>query len=153
MPATDRQIVDAGRFAGLTAHECRREVYGADRRVVLTHSPTLHTAQSRGFDQTLAKVTAKLAALADTLARGHTRRRSKVEGEITPITRDPWTRRVIGWDLTGDTPPEHRLTFQIDEGARAELETETFGKRVRHDRTSPESRQRVGAGSARRNQC
>jgi hypothetical protein len=32
----------------------RSEVYGADRRVVLTHSATLHTAQSRGFDQTVA---------------------------------------------------------------------------------------------------
>jgi len=131
LPATDRQLVDAQRFAGLSALQTRREVYGADRRVVLTHSPTLHTAQSRGFAQTLAKASAKLAALADTLARGHTRRpRDKVETEITQITRDPWTRRVITWELTGDTPPEHRLTFHIDDQARAELETELFGKRV-----------------------
>jgi hypothetical protein len=40
--------------------------------VVLTHSPSLHTAQAHGFDQTLAKTTAKLAALANTLARGKT---------------------------------------------------------------------------------
>jgi transposase len=131
LPATDRQLVDAQRFAGLSALQTRREVYGADRRVVLTHSPTLHTAQSRGFAQTLAKASAKLAALADTLARGHTRRpRDKVETEITQITRDPWTRRVITWELAGDTPPEHRLTFHIDDQARAELETELFGKRV-----------------------
>jgi transposase len=41
-PATDRSIVDEHRFGGLTALETRREVYGATRRVVLTHSPTLH---------------------------------------------------------------------------------------------------------------
>jgi transposase len=129
--AVDRHVVDAERFAGLTALQTRREIYGADRRVVLTHSPTLHTAQSRGFDQTLAKATAKLCALADTLARGRTRRpRDKVETEITQILRDPWTRRVITWELSGDTPPEHRLGFRIDEQARTELETETFGKRV-----------------------
>jgi transposase len=86
--------------------QTRREVYGADRRVVLTHSPTLHTAQSRGFAQTLAKASAKLSALADTLARGHTRRpRDKVETEITQITRDPWTRRVITWDSPARAQP------------------------------------------------
>jgi len=37
LPATDRHLVDEQRFAGLTALETRREVYGADRRVVLTH--------------------------------------------------------------------------------------------------------------------
>ena len=131
LPTTDRAPVDAERFTGLTAHDTRRQVYGADRRVVLTHSPTLHTAQSRGFDQTLAKAGAKLAALSDTLARGHTSRpRDKVDTEITQILKDPWLTRVIDYQLTGDTPAEHRLAFHIDEHARAQLETELFGKRV-----------------------
>jgi transposase len=69
-PATDRSIVDQARFGGLTALDTRRQIYGADRRVVLTHSPTLHTAQSRGFDQTLTKAGAKLSELAEVLARG-----------------------------------------------------------------------------------
>ena len=69
--------------------------------------------------------------LAEVLARGQTRRpRAKVEAEIAQITRDPWVRRVISWELTGDTPPEHRLTWTIDDQARTELETEIFGKRV-----------------------
>ncbi len=90
LPATDRTVVDPDRFAGLTATETRRTVYGTDRRVVLTHSPTLHAAQTRGFDQTLAKAGAKLSALADTLARGRTRRpRDKVLAEIETITATP----------------------------------------------------------------
>jgi transposase len=130
-PATDRSIVDPDRFGGLTALDTRREVYGADRRVVLTHSPTLHQAQSRGFDQTLAKANAKLSELADTLARGQTRRpRTKVEAEITQILKDPWARRVIHWELTGTTPPAHRLSWTINDQARADLEAEVFGKRV-----------------------
>ena len=45
-PRLDRgQIVDVERFAGLTAHDTHREVYGAERRVVLTHSLT-HPAPS-----------------------------------------------------------------------------------------------------------
>jgi transposase len=130
-PATDRSIVDTDRFEGLTALQTRREVYGTDRRVVLTHSPTLHQAQSRGFDQTLAKASAKLSELADTLARGKTRRpRAKVEAEITQIIKDPWVRRVVHVDLTGTNPPQHRLTWTIDEQARTDLEDEVFGKRV-----------------------
>jgi len=130
-PADDRSTVDEQRFGGLTALDTRREVYGAGRRVVLTHSPTLHTAQSRGFDQTLATANVKLSELAEVLARGQTRRpKAKVEAEITQITRDPWVRRVISWELTGDTPPEHRLTWTIDDHARTGLEAEVFGKRV-----------------------
>ncbi len=131
LPAADRQIVDEQRFGGLTALETRREVYDSDRRVVLTHSPTLHAAQARGFSQTLAKATAKLSALADTLARGHTRRpRNKVDAEIDKILKDPWAARVINYQLTGDTPAAHRLGFHLDPTARDALEQEIFGKRV-----------------------
>ena len=131
LPATDRHLVDEHRFGGLTACERRRTVYDADRRVVLTHSPTLHAAQTRGFSQTLAKASGKLSALADTLARGHTRRaRDKVDAEINKILKDPWAARVISYQLTGDTPPEHRLSFHIDPTARDALEQEIFGKRV-----------------------
>jgi transposase len=123
--------VDPDRFPGVTALEDRRHVYGADRRVVLTHSPSLHTAQSRGFDQTLTKATAKLTTLGDTLARGNTRRpRAKVTAEITHIVTDPWVRRVVSWQLTGDTPTAHRLSFDLDEAARTDLEEQVFGKRV-----------------------
>ena len=130
-PADARVVVDADRFGGLTALQTCREVYGQQRRTVLIHSPTLHQAQSRGFDQTLAKAGAKLSELADTLARGRTRRpRRKVTAEIDRIVHDPWVRRVIVWQLTGDTPPEHRLTWRIDDTARRGLEDEVFGKRV-----------------------
>jgi transposase len=130
-PATDRSIVDTDRFEGLTALQTRREVYGTDRRVVLTHSPTLHQAQSRGLDQTLATASAKLSELADTLARGKTRRpRAKVEAEITQIIKDPWVRRVVHVNLTGTNPPQHRLSWTIDTQARSDLEDEVFGKRV-----------------------
>ena len=131
LPAIDRTIVDAERFGGLTALDTRRRVYSERRRTILTHSPTLHAAQTRGFDQTLAKAEAKLADLTDTLARGKTRRsRDQVTAEITRILADPWLRRVIEWNLAGDTPTEHRLTWQVNDTARRDLETEIFGKRV-----------------------
>jgi transposase len=131
LPKRRRRIVDADRFGGLTALDTRREIYRTGRRVVLTHSPTLHAKQSAGFDQTLAKATRRLSELADTLAGGNTRRtRATVEREIDNICHHSWAKRVITWTLTGDTPAEHRLSFHLDKAARTTLEAQVFGKRV-----------------------
>jgi len=132
LPASARTVVDQHRFGGLTAVDTRREVYGAERRAILTHSPGLHQAQARGFDgTTLAKTGRKLDELAATLARGKTRRpREKVEAEIASITGKPWVRRVITWQLDGEQPRDLRLTWSIDPAARAALDEEIFGKHV-----------------------
>jgi len=132
LPAGARAVVDRNRFGGLTACDTRREVYGAERRTILTHSPELHEHQARGFDgTTLAKATRQLDELAATLARGKTRRaRAKVEAGIAKITHDAWVRRVITWQLTGDAPRDLRLAWSVDAAARAALEQEIFGKHV-----------------------
>ncbi len=132
LPASVRAIVDQERFGGLTAFDTRRQVYGSERRAILTHSPELHESQARGFTgTTLAKAGQKLDELAATLARGKTRRpREKVEAEIEAITRKPWVRRVITWQLDGEQPKDLRLAWGIDPDARAILEEELFGKHV-----------------------
>ncbi len=132
VPASARSVIDADRFGQLTAYDTRRAVYGTNRRAILTHSPELHEHQARGFDATtLAKATRQLDDLAATLARGRTRRaRTKVEAEIGKITHDPWVRRVITWQLSGDKPKDLRLAWSIDHNARAALEEEIFGKHV-----------------------
>jgi transposase len=132
LPASARSIVDEDWFGGLTACDTRREVYGAERRAIVTHSPELHKSQARGFDgTTLAKAGRKLDELAATLGRGKTRRpKDKVAAEIEAITRKPWVRRVITWQLDGDQPKDLRLTWGTDPDARAALEEEIFGKHV-----------------------
>jgi transposase len=132
LPATARATVDQARFGGLTALDTRRVTYGTDRRAILTHSPELHESQARGFTATtLAKAGKNLDELAATLARGKTRRpRGKAEAEIEMITRKPWVRRVVTWQLTGEEPRDLRLSWGIDEAARAALEEELFGKHV-----------------------
>ena len=132
LPASKRSVVDQDRFGGLTAYDTRREVYGAQRRAILTHSPELRDSQSRGFDgTTLAKAGRKLGELAATLARGKTRRgKDKVAAEIETITAKPWVRRVIRWELAGDQPRDLRLSWHVDPQARAALEEEIFGKHV-----------------------
>lgn len=131
IPAKERTVVDENRFGGLSATETRRIVYGTERRVILTHSPTLHQKQVAGFAQTLAKAQARLADLDETLARGKARRSTaELTEHVASITRDPWLKRVLACEITGTTPATHRLTASINEKAQAELEEEVFGKRV-----------------------
>jgi transposase len=128
---TRYRTVDAGRFPGLTHVDTTVTALGVTRRAVLTHSKTLHAAQSRGFDQTLAKAQQRLAALAERLARGKTRRpRTAVEAEIAAIRKPRWAAEVITTTLTGEQPADLRLTFTVDTAARKTLETRLFGKRI-----------------------
>src|ERR1019366_3001534 len=131
VPARRRHPVDPDTYPGLSAYDTRAMVFGADRRVVLTHSANLHTKQGAGFDQTLTKTTRELGELAATLARGKTRRLpDAVQANIETITRPRWVNRVLTTQLTGTTPATMRLTWQIDPAARRALETEIFGKRL-----------------------
>jgi transposase len=132
LPTADRKPVDKKRYPGLTAIDTRREVYGQDRRVVLTHSQSLHEDQARSFtDTTLAKVGRQLDDLAATLARGKTRRTpEQLSTEIEKITHNPWVHAVIDWELTGETPADRRLTWSINKANREALEEHIFGKRV-----------------------
>ena len=129
IPASSYQPVEG--FDGLTAYESTKTIYGQPQRVVVTHSPTLHTAQSRGFDQTLAKATGRLDELAQTLARGKTRStREQVAARIDRITHNTWVTEVLTVAVTGNSPKEFRLTHQIKKPARTALEKRVFGKRI-----------------------
>jgi transposase len=131
LPTSRYAVVDSERYPGLTCVDTRVTALGVNRRAVLTHSPSLHAAQTRGFDQTLAKARGKLIDLQAVLARGAARRdRAGVQAEIDKITRPRWVRQVLTSTLTGETPAELRLTFGSDARARARLEKTLFGKRI-----------------------
>ena len=123
--------VDEDAFPGLVAFETRKVVFGHERRLVVCHSEGLHAKQSRGFDQTLAKVHRQLTVVQARLARGKTRKgKEKVESEIAAIVAPRWVSRVVSTTLTGDSPAELRLAFRTSAKARSALEEELFGKRI-----------------------
>src|SRR6266536_3548440 len=131
IPAARYTPVDADRYPGLTCVDTTVTALGVTRRAVLTHSPTLQQAQSRGLDQTLAKAQGRLAELGARLARGRTRRdRGAVEHQITTILGPRWVAEVIGATLTGDAPATLRLSWHTDQAARRRLERRIFGKRI-----------------------
>ncbi len=130
--AKDRyRVVDEKRFAGLSAFETTKVVFGTERRLVVCHSQGLHAKQSQGFDQTVAKAQRSLGEVRDRLARGKTRKtKENVEAEIAAIVKPRWLGRVITTSLSGESPAELRLAFNLDKTARARLEDELFGKRI-----------------------
>jgi transposase len=130
-------------FDGLHAHETTVQALGRSHRCVLTHSAELHTGQSRGLDQALAKAGRELDAIGDTLARGRARRsRTQLEATIDKIANKQYVRDVLTWTLTGDAPPDIRLAWNVHHTARDALEDRVFGKRFlitdRHDQTTSE---------------
>jgi len=131
VPRTHYVPVDDDRYPGLTCVDTEVDALGVTRRAVLTHSPTLHAAQSRGFDQTLAKARRRLTELQAHLVRGKTRRgRDAVEAEITAILKPRWVDQVLTTTLTGQNPAEFRLTWRTNQHARKLLEDSIFGKRI-----------------------
>jgi transposase len=131
IPRTRYTPVDPDRFPGLTALDTTVTALGVTRRAVLTHSATLHAAQSRGLDQTVAKAGRRLTELAERLARGHTRRPPQaVQADIATICKPRWVGEVITATLTGTEPADLRLTWRIDGWARRRLEQRLFGKRI-----------------------
>jgi transposase len=131
VPLSDYRPVDAERFAGLVAFEAEKTVFGKARRVVVTHSDGLHSKQSAGFDQTLAKAYRQLSELQRRLARGKTKKaKDRVEAEIAQILKPRWLCRVVAVTLSGEEPDELRLRYRTKPKARAGLEGEIFGTRV-----------------------
>lgn len=131
LPARDYRPVDPERYPGLTCVDTEVTALGVTRRAVLTHSPSLHAKQARGFDQTLAKARRRLAELQARLARGRTRRdRDAVAAEIAAICKPRWVGEVLTTTLTGTEPADLRMTWRTDPAARRRLENRIFGKRI-----------------------
>jgi len=118
-------------YPGVSAYETRGVALGAERRLIVTHSPNLHDKQVAGFTQTLTKAGQRLIELSERLARGRTRRpRDVVEAEIARICSPRWVGRVLTITLSGEAPADLRLSWAIDTTARRALEAEQFGKRI-----------------------
>jgi transposase len=125
------RIVDAEAFPGLSAFEARTEVFGRDRRVVVTHSQCLHDAQVRGFEQTLSKARRQLTEITARLGRGKGRKtKEKVSAEIASVLKPRWLDRVVSVTLSGDEPSKLRLSWRTKPKAITALADELFGKRI-----------------------
>ena len=67
LPSRRLTVIDAKRFPFLTVYDTTSEALFSRRRLLLTHSDTLHASHFRVFDQTTVKATRKLAELSSRL--------------------------------------------------------------------------------------
>ena len=95
-----------------------------------THSESFHTAQARGFEQTLAKARRRLAELQARLARGKTRRPAPPWRPRSARSLRPLAGPRVGWELRGEQPASLRLSWRTDPAAKRRLAAEVFGKRI-----------------------
>ncbi|MEZ5371816.1 MAG: IS1634 family transposase [Microthrixaceae bacterium] len=131
IPTSTYRPVDTDRYPGLTHTRSIVTALGAKRHVIVTHSPTLHTKQATGLEQTLTKARRQLDELAARLARRKTRRtRNQVQADIDRFCSPRWVKECLTVTLTGTTPADMVLTHQPNQTGRTELEERIFGKRV-----------------------
>ena len=89
LAASARTVVDEQRLGGLTAHDTRRVVYGAERRAILTHSRNCTKARPAGSTAPPWPRPAASSTSWPPPSPAARRPREKAEAEITAITRKP----------------------------------------------------------------
>ena len=125
----------------LDVFRAKRNVWGAERTLLVFVSDRLKAGQGRGIQAALKKVEAKLAHLQKTINAPSQREqtRQQIEARITQILNRQFVKDLIEWSLTEAEPGPWQLTFAVKDAARAELE-EALGVRIlmtdRHDWTT-----------------
>jgi len=125
------------------AYRVRKEIWGAERTVVVLCSERLRQGQMAGVMQHVAKAQQWLSELAGTLRRGRQRRnRARIERDIENYLKGrQHLTEVIHFKLTGKDP-RLTLTYEFDQAAFDALARGTFGRLVlmtdRHDWSTPE---------------
>lgn len=137
LPISSYQILAEGPMAGLPVHRTRREVWGADRTVLLFISEELREAQKRGLDQQLAKRIQELEAWRQRLGKPRSGPKD-VAKAVARLQEGQYLKSFLRVAFDPAQQGSDRLTWTLDETARAAIEAH-FGKRVlitnRHDWT------------------
>jgi len=130
--------VEIGEGEEVPVHRTKKEIWGAERTVVVLCSERLRQGQIAGVMQHVAKAQQWLSALADTLRRGKQRRnRARIERDIeTYLKGRQHLGEVIRFELSGEDP-KLTLAYEFDQAALDSLAQDTFGRLVlmtdRHD--------------------
>ena len=130
--------VEIGPGEQVPAYRAKKEIWGAERTVVVLCSERLQQGQMAGVMQHVAKALLWLAEQADILRRGKQRRdRARIERDIESyLAGSQHLSEVIRFTLSGEAP-RLSLTFEFDQAAFDALASEKFGRLIlmtdRHD--------------------
>ncbi|MCP4903066.1 MAG: IS1634 family transposase [bacterium] len=120
------------RLQDVPVHRLRREIWGAERTVVLLISEQLRAGQIRGLQQHLGQ---RLKALAEwkkqlSKPRSGPRTKESTRKRIDELRTGQYIHEVLHVEFDAERNGADRLRYWVDEQARTHLETEVFGKRI-----------------------
>jgi len=132
IPVSSYTPVASGRLEGTPVVRLKKEIWGAERTVVLFISKTLRAGQIRGLAQHLRKALKDLDAWKETLnaPRSGPRNVENAKKKIDSILAAQHLKKIVHVHYDPKREGAKRLSWRIDEAARAHLEREVFGKRI-----------------------
>jgi len=125
-------LCEDSRLEGIPALRLRREIWGAERTVVLFVSEQLRQGQRRGLEQHLQKRLRALVEWREKLKspRSGPRNEKSAQKQIDELLRGQYLSKVLHIEYHPDREGSDRLEYWVDEKARDHLEQEVFGKRI-----------------------
>jgi transposase len=120
------------RLEGIPALRLTRQVWGAERTLVLFVSEQLREGQIRGLGQHLEQRLKELAEWKEQLARPRSGPRSKASAakRVTRILSGQYIRDVLHVEYHPQRRGSDRLEYWIDENELSRLHSDVFGKRI-----------------------
>lgn len=125
-----RPMIDST-LQGFLAHRLKREIWGAERTVLLVISEELRINQIRGFEQHLNKCLLALQKWKETLAKPRTGPHSAEQAtkQIHGLLSQQHLKDILTVTYNPLLTGSERLTWNVDEEKRRHLYNEVFGKR------------------------
>lgn len=137
-------LPEDSQLAGIPVLRKKREIWGAERTVVLFISQQLRDGQIRGLHQHLTKRLTSLAEWKTQLAKPRSGPRSPAAAakRIRELTNGQYLKQVLTVTYDPERQGSDRLEYCVDAEALEHLKAEVFGKRIlvtnRHDWSNEE---------------
>jgi transposase len=144
IPVSSYEAVTTGRLEGTPRLRLKKDIWGAERTVVLFVSERLRRGQVRGLEQHTQKLLKELNAWKEKLKQPRSGPKSveNAERKIASLLSAQHLKMIVKVHYHPKRKGAGRLSWSIDQAARSHLEKEVFGKRIvvtdRHDWTDEE---------------
>jgi len=126
------ELPEGSPLQGIPTLRTQREIWGAERTVILFLSEQLREGQKRGLEQHLSKRLIALKEWKEKLAspRSGPRNEKSAAKQIGELLRGQYLSKVLHIEYHPERDGSNRLEYWVNEEARAHLEEEVFGKRI-----------------------
>lgn len=138
VPNDDPRFVVCTAFPGTKAFRVRKEVYGRERTLVITHSQKLFDSQYKTLHADINKASQALSALQQRLelriqgvvTKGKAPTVASIRKQATAVLRRQHLKKLIQLDVTSGKDGVPRLQYRIDAEAMASVTNTYLGKNL-----------------------